>query len=271
MSATWRRWRTRTWSSRSARWFRGRTQSRRTRPCRRTSRSSARWNRLGRTTQAPQATAYFCRAVGPASFDLLQLDLRPDLEHLVRRDLEEGRRPQGVARHERKQRRPPVVHPGPIGADEGLATQEERRPLHPDVEGFHAAGFQDVFQVRVVHKPVAGDHGVESLSDVLHRHALARLDMGNVLRHDGEEQDRKSTRLNSSHSQISYAVFCLKKKNLVTRGLPQQSKKDFEGVIPDFSLALNIKTDDPATSFPRHTTRQHGKDSTPQPADDARV
>src|SRR2546427_9628669 len=34
-------------------------------------------------------------------------------------------------------------------------------------------------------------------------------------------QDRKSTRLNSSHSQISYAVFCLKKKtktNSVTIG-----------------------------------------------------
>src|SRR2546421_2352415 len=29
--------------------------------------------------------------------------------------------------------------------------------------------------------------------------------------HD-EEEDRKSTRLNSSHDQISYAVFCLKKK-----------------------------------------------------------
>src|SRR2546421_1599008 len=28
-------------------------------------------------------------------------------------------------------------------------------------------------------------------------------------------RDRKSTRLNSSHDQISYAVFCLKKKNLV--------------------------------------------------------
>src|SRR2546427_5105946 len=28
--------------------------------------------------------------------------------------------------------------------------------------------------------------------------------------------DRKSTRLNSSHSQISYAVFCLKKKNSLT-------------------------------------------------------
>src|SRR2546430_6602230 len=32
-----------------------------------------------------------------------------------------------------------------------------------------------------------------------------------------ELQDRKSTRLNSSHSQISYAVFCLKKKKQHTR------------------------------------------------------
>src|SRR2546430_12236007 len=30
--------------------------------------------------------------------------------------------------------------------------------------------------------------------------------------HVEQVQDRKSTRLNSSHSQISYAVFCLKKK-----------------------------------------------------------
>src|SRR2546427_1964457 len=30
--------------------------------------------------------------------------------------------------------------------------------------------------------------------------------------HTLERGDRKSTRLNSSHSQISYAVFCLKKK-----------------------------------------------------------
>src|SRR2546430_12139470 len=31
----------------------------------------------------------------------------------------------------------------------------------------------------------------------------------------GYRGDRKSTRLNSSHSQISYAVFCLKKKNTI--------------------------------------------------------
>src|SRR5438309_6948902 len=33
-----------------------------------------------------------------------------------------------------------------------------------------------------------------------------------VARASGEAEDRKSTRLNSSHSSISYAVFCLKKK-----------------------------------------------------------
>src|SRR3712207_7323747 len=30
---------------------------------------------------------------------------------------------------------------------------------------------------------------------------------------DRRDEDRKSTRLNSSHANISYAVFCLKKKN----------------------------------------------------------
>src|SRR5438270_3627613 len=42
------------------------------------------------------------------------------------------------------------------------------------------------------------------------RKAIARS-LRNGLAH-WEWEDRKSTRLNSSHSQISYAVFCLKKK-----------------------------------------------------------
>src|SRR5687768_18366751 len=33
----------------------------------------------------------------------------------------------------------------------------------------------------------------------------------------GEGEDRKSTRLNSSHGYISYAVFCLKKKKIIVR------------------------------------------------------
>src|SRR2546422_7622142 len=42
--------------------------------------------------------------------------------------------------------------------------------------------------------------------------ALSRLDEGGWL----NRLDRKSTRLNSSHGYISYAVFCLKKKKSIT-------------------------------------------------------
>src|SRR3712207_7243365 len=39
-----------------------------------------------------------------------------------------------------------------------------------------------------------------------------------------QEADRKSTRLNSSHANISYAVFCLKKKN--SRQFSRENHKD---------------------------------------------
>src|ERR1039457_7409311 len=42
--------------------------------------------------------------------------------------------------------------------------------------------------------------------------ASGELRYGNVTRFGGGRRDRKSTRLNSSHLVISYAVFCLKKK-----------------------------------------------------------
>src|SRR3989442_7667834 len=43
-----------------------------------------------------------------------------------------------------------------------------------------------------------------------------------LLEHDVERgpRDRKSTRLNSSHVRISYAVFCLKKKKMIKAGDP---------------------------------------------------
>src|SRR3712207_8809181 len=45
---------------------------------------------------------------------------------------------------------------------------------------------------------------------VIHKTAyLALLTLNHI------KQDRKSTRLNSSHANISYAVFCLKKKNII--------------------------------------------------------
>src|SRR2546427_12904522 len=50
-------------------------------------------------------------------------------------------------------------------------------------------------------RPVSRDPGKRGLRD--RRRRASQL---------GGSADRKSTRLNSSHSQISYAVFCLKKK-----------------------------------------------------------
>src|SRR3712207_8540487 len=49
---------------------------------------------------------------------------------------------------------------------------------------------------------------------------LARIRSGQRVEHyetvRRRKEDRKSTRLNSSHANISYAVFCLKKKNTST-------------------------------------------------------
>src|SRR2546421_4095253 len=50
--------------------------------------------------------------------------------------------------------------------------------------------------------------GAVTLAEQDHRGRVAR-----------NGRDRKSTRLNSSHDQISYAVFCLKKKNKTSTAL----------------------------------------------------
>src|SRR2546422_8436010 len=56
---------------------------------------------------------------------------------------------------------------------------------------------------RVEHHAVARPHGGDVLADRLHHAGAVRPQ---------DVRDRKSTRLNSSHGYISYAVFCLKKK-----------------------------------------------------------
>src|SRR2546430_4895440 len=54
--------------------------------------------------------------------------------------------------------------------------------------------------------PISSSHGAAPLGE-------RDVGRGTTRRHRGDRLlDRKSTRLNSSHSQISYAVFCLKKK-----------------------------------------------------------
>src|SRR5947207_10956833 len=65
--------------------------------------------------------------------------------------------------------------------------------------------------------------GAAAFGHVLHRQdqqlaLVARLELAGVEQHHPPpDEDRKSTRLNSSHTVISYAVFCLKKKKLRER------------------------------------------------------
>src|SRR5256886_3602913 len=60
--------------------------------------------------------------------------------------------------------------------------------------------------------------------------------LANIVFHSETREDRKSTRLNSSHSQISYAVFCLKKKTEHLHPRPQHTPCNFESTLVNFTL-----------------------------------
>src|SRR5688572_31800805 len=81
-----------------------------------------------------------------------------------------------------------------------------RRPptstLFPYTTLFRSAAVHEALDARLL-------ADVEEVAGASHVHGAKVLDAGVRL------VDRKSTRLNSSHSQISYAVFCLKKKKLL--------------------------------------------------------
>src|SRR5579859_289691 len=56
-----------------------------------------------------------------------------------------------------------------------------------------------------------------------------------------QAEDRKSTRLNSSHSQISYAVFCLKKKKFFSQTNTDHSTKEIVfDLIPHIIRSLDV-------------------------------
>src|SRR3712207_7935441 len=60
-------------------------------------------------------------------------------------------------------------------------------------------------------RPVGPDLVLAAVGGI-HELMLARVERGQAARLTEDAEDRKSTRLNSSHANISYAVFCLKKK-----------------------------------------------------------
>src|SRR2546430_12568884 len=75
---------------------------------------------------------------------------------------------------------------------------------------------QEVFRPLLAALVVIRQHDtVRPVSDPVHEtesNIVEHVFVNMILEQDETPRDRKSTRLNSSHSQISYAVFCLKKK-----------------------------------------------------------
>src|SRR5438874_6156930 len=79
---------------------------------------------------------------------------------------------------------------------------------HRDLHSFPTRRSSDLSRLRRRRKPLRSQPlGSRLLSTPAELHPGGR-----EARHRGGDGDRKSTRLNSSHVEISYAVFCLKKK-----------------------------------------------------------
>src|SRR2546421_9369023 len=70
------------------------------------------------------------------------------------------------------------------------------------------------------------------VSELVGRHLVRKHPKDVTLEWSVPKRDRKSTRLNSSHDQISYAVFCLKKKK--TRQTRQHDRETYK---PNTTLA----------------------------------
>src|SRR2546430_8419986 len=77
---------------------------------------------------------------------------------------------------------------------------------------------------------VAANGGYNHVADVDIKDYFGSIDHHRLMAE--VSRDRKSTRLNSSHSQISYAVFCLKKKKTTTSSSISHITNDISSQLP---------------------------------------
>src|SRR5690242_21906435 len=81
-------------------------------------------------------------------------------------------------------------------------------PPTPEIYTFP---YTTLFRSVILHADQASAEAVALPGEALDVGVLQGLQQAHAVEHPA---DRKSTRLNSSHMSISYAVFCLKKKNI---------------------------------------------------------
>src|SRR5690349_23354915 len=77
--------------------------------------------------------------------------------------------------------------------------------------------FRSRTPTRVLERAGPAGYRAVMAAECTHLDQVRVSEMGALGGHDRTIPDRKSTRLNSSHVEISYAVFCLKKKKVIMR------------------------------------------------------
>src|SRR5207249_11590463 len=102
----------------------------------------------------------------------------------------------------------PPSHPYPLSLHDALPISR-LRPIHRTTSAVAAAG------------PAAVCHSTHTKRYSRIRNSATRACSScRRISRTSRRRDRKSTRLNSSHVSISYAVFCLKKKKKITKQVP---------------------------------------------------
>src|SRR2546427_4822383 len=112
----------------------------------------------------------------------------------------------------------PLGVPGVAEEAFGLLLIAGTAPLTHEFHWFTSVFSQKLDEILRQQALAEGDRKQSRERSLLHSIINAVSDP--ILLTDTEGRDRKSTRLNSSHSQISYAVFCLKKKKKKTKCNP---------------------------------------------------
>src|SRR3712207_8563022 len=95
-----------------------------------------------------------------------------------------------------------------------------RSTLFPYTTLFRSGGDEQQVEAGGVHQRVGAGALLREAEQQEHGQGQQAAGTGREEQRDDDgEEDRKSTRLNSSHTNISYAVFCLKKKNITNRSI----------------------------------------------------
>src|SRR3712207_8605399 len=75
----------------------------------------------------------------------------------------------------------------------------------------YTLSLHDALPIFAIRWTRGGEKQIDSIKNARNARAVHDLDAAKQIKASLEGSDRKSTRLNSSHANISYAVFCLKK------------------------------------------------------------